>query len=128
MGTWTGSGAHMVSLPPCSGANGYLLPLSGGADSASTAAIVGKMAQMVIQAAIDGDATVAADARRCTAHPTPSLSLCGFPVKECVEVSARVPCEGNAVMISSRMIGKCAVQPGWAAIGKGRSWAPPESS
>jgi NAD+ synthase (glutamine-hydrolysing) len=32
-----------------SGASGFLLPLSGGADSSSTAAIVGCMCQMVFQ-------------------------------------------------------------------------------
>ena len=46
------------------GAAGYLLPLSGGADSASTAAIVGCMCQMVTQACADGDDRVIADARR----------------------------------------------------------------
>ena len=33
-----------------SGASGFLLPLSGGADSASVAAIVGSMCQQVVQA------------------------------------------------------------------------------
>lgn len=32
-----------------SGATGYLLPLSGGADSSSTAAIVGSMCQLVVK-------------------------------------------------------------------------------
>jgi len=49
----------------CSGASGYLLPLSGGADSSSTAAIVGAMAQMVVNAAAGGDPQALADARRC---------------------------------------------------------------
>jgi NAD+ synthase (glutamine-hydrolysing) len=49
-----------------SGASGFLLPLSGGADSSSTAAIVGSMCQMVVQAVADGDAQVLEDARRCS--------------------------------------------------------------
>lgn len=48
-----------------SGAGGFLLPLSGGADSASVAAIVGAMCQMVVYAAVVGrDGQVAEDARR----------------------------------------------------------------
>ena len=47
-----------------SGASGYFLPLSGGADSASTAAIVGSMCQLVTRAASAGDAIVADDIRR----------------------------------------------------------------
>jgi NAD+ synthase (glutamine-hydrolysing) len=47
-----------------SGAAGYLLPLSGGADSSSVAAIVGCMAQMAVAAAAAGDARAAADVRR----------------------------------------------------------------
>ena len=44
-----------------SGASGYFLPLSGGADSASTAAIVGNMCQLVTAAARGGDEIVAKD-------------------------------------------------------------------
>ncbi|XP_031500361.1 glutamine-dependent NAD(+) synthetase isoform X2 [Nymphaea colorata] len=47
-----------------SGASGYLLPLSGGADSSSVAAIVGCMCQLVIEAIADGDEQVKADAIR----------------------------------------------------------------
>jgi len=47
-----------------SGASGYLLPLSGGADSSSTAAITGCMCQLVVKAIAAGDTTVEADARR----------------------------------------------------------------
>lgn len=47
-----------------SGASGYFLPLSGGADSSSTAAIVGCMCQLVIKAAREGDEVVADDIRR----------------------------------------------------------------
>lgn len=47
-----------------SGAAGYLLPLSGGADSSSSAAIVGCMCQMVVATVAEGDKQVEADARR----------------------------------------------------------------
>ncbi|KAG1675369.1 hypothetical protein FOA52_012288 [Chlamydomonas sp. UWO 241] len=47
-----------------SGASGFLLPLSGGADSSSTAAIVGAMCQLVVQYAAQGSEEVAAEARR----------------------------------------------------------------
>jgi NAD+ synthase (glutamine-hydrolysing) len=43
---------------------GYLLPLSGGADSSSTAAIVGNMCQLAVATAAAGDAVVAADVQR----------------------------------------------------------------
>ena len=47
-----------------SGAGGFLLPLSGGADSSSVAAIVGCMCQMVCEAIAAGDAAALADAVR----------------------------------------------------------------
>jgi NAD+ synthase (glutamine-hydrolysing) len=47
-----------------SGAGGFLLPLSGGADSATVAAIVAAMCQMVARAVAEGDAQVIADAGR----------------------------------------------------------------
>ncbi|MCO5559701.1 hypothetical protein L7F22_013302 [Adiantum nelumboides] len=47
-----------------SGASGFLLPLSGGADSSAVAAIVGCMCQLVVKAVTEGDAQVQADARR----------------------------------------------------------------
>jgi len=47
-----------------SGAGGFLLPLSGGADSASVAAIVAAMCRMVARAVAEGDARVIADAAR----------------------------------------------------------------
>jgi NAD+ synthase (glutamine-hydrolysing) len=47
-----------------SGASGYFLPLSGGLDSASSAAIVGNMCRLVTKAAQNGDKTVANDVRR----------------------------------------------------------------
>eukprot|EP00002_Diphylleia_rotans_P018596 TRINITY_DN359_c0_g4_i8.p1 TRINITY_DN359_c0_g4~~TRINITY_DN359_c0_g4_i8.p1 ORF type:complete len:616 (+),score=106.78 TRINITY_DN359_c0_g4_i8:794-2641(+) len=43
---------------------GYFLPLSGGADSSSTAALVGHMCQLVVAEAAKGNAQVIADARR----------------------------------------------------------------
>mmetsp|Transcript_11565 Transcript_11565/g.14998 ORF Transcript_11565/g.14998 Transcript_11565/m.14998 type:complete len:701 (-) Transcript_11565:1144-3246(-) len=47
-----------------SGGNGFLLPLSGGADSSSTAAIIGSMCQMVAKEALAGNKQVIEDARR----------------------------------------------------------------
>lgn len=47
-----------------SGASGFLLPLSGGADSSSVAAIVGCMCQLVIKEISKGDEQVKADAIR----------------------------------------------------------------
>ncbi|KAJ3669271.1 hypothetical protein LUZ60_011221 [Juncus effusus] len=47
-----------------SGASGFLLPLSGGADSSSVAAIVGCMAQLVFKDIEEGDEQVKADALR----------------------------------------------------------------
>lgn len=55
-----------------SGACGYLLPLSGGADSASTAAIVGSMCQLAVAAALSGDEQAAADIRRLAQLPDDS--------------------------------------------------------
>ncbi|XP_057968427.1 glutamine-dependent NAD(+) synthetase isoform X2 [Malania oleifera] len=47
-----------------SGASGFLLPLSGGADSSSVAAIVGCMCQLVVKEIENGDEQVKADAIR----------------------------------------------------------------
>ncbi|KAF8380004.1 hypothetical protein HHK36_027473 [Tetracentron sinense] len=47
-----------------SGASGFLLPLSGGADSSSVAAIVGCMCQLVVREIAKGDEQVKADAIR----------------------------------------------------------------
>ncbi|KAG8373105.1 hypothetical protein BUALT_Bualt12G0136000 [Buddleja alternifolia] len=47
-----------------SGASGFLLPLSGGADSSSVAAIVGCMCQLVVKEIANGDEKVKADAVR----------------------------------------------------------------
>lgn len=53
-----------------SGAGGFFLPLSGGADSASTCAIVGIMCHLVVDAIERGDKGVLEDARR-VARQTP---------------------------------------------------------
>lgn len=50
--------------PARSGASGFLLPLSGGADSSSVAAIVGCMCQMACAAVDGGDDEVLADVVR----------------------------------------------------------------
>jgi len=47
-----------------SGASGYLLPLSGGADSSSSAAITGMMCHLVMRSIEAGDKQVLEDARR----------------------------------------------------------------
>ncbi|KAG6419379.1 hypothetical protein SASPL_121599 [Salvia splendens] len=60
-----------------SGASGFLLPLSGGADSSSVAAIVGCMCQLVVKAISEGDEQVKADAIRighCTDGQFPTDS------------------------------------------------------
>lgn len=59
-----GPGAWLWDYLRRSGAGGFLLPLSGGADSAATAAIVASMCRLVETAVAAGDATVEADARR----------------------------------------------------------------
>lgn len=52
------------------GARGFFLPLSGGADSASVAAIVASMARIVYRKAIvDGDVECMADLRRIVCKP-----------------------------------------------------------
>ncbi|XP_021864620.2 glutamine-dependent NAD(+) synthetase [Spinacia oleracea] len=52
-----------------SGASGFLLPLSGGADSSSVAAIVGNMCQLVVREIHNGDEKVKADAIRIGQYP-----------------------------------------------------------
>ncbi|KAK9793458.1 hypothetical protein WJX73_010827 [Symbiochloris irregularis] len=47
-----------------SGASGFLLPLSGGADSSSVAAIVGCMCRQIIESVQEGDQQVVDDVRR----------------------------------------------------------------
>jgi NAD+ synthase (glutamine-hydrolysing) len=57
------------------GASGFFLPLSGGADSASTCAIVGIMCHLVVKEVVEGNEMVLADLRRITGEPdfTPTL-------------------------------------------------------
>ncbi|KAM9958172.1 hypothetical protein ACTFIW_013152 [Dictyostelium discoideum] len=52
-----------------SGLSGYFLPLSGGADSAATAAIIGIMCQLVILDVSKGNKQVLKDAQRITNSP-----------------------------------------------------------
>ncbi|KMT12612.1 hypothetical protein BVRB_5g098510 [Beta vulgaris subsp. vulgaris] len=52
-----------------SGASGFLLPLSGGADSSSVAAIVGCMCQLVVKEIHNGDERIKADAKRIGQYP-----------------------------------------------------------
>jgi len=57
-----------------SGGSGFFLPLSGGADSAATAAIVGKMCQMVFDLIQQGHSDVLEDVRKITHEPSFSPS------------------------------------------------------
>ncbi|KAL6979416.1 NAD(+) synthase (glutamine-hydrolyzing) [Sarracenia purpurea var. burkii] len=59
-----GPGCWMWDYLRRSGASGFLLPLSGGADSSSVAAIVGFMCQLVVKEIANGDEQVKADAIR----------------------------------------------------------------
>lgn len=52
-----------------SGANGFFLPLSGGADSSAVATLVGSMCRLVVQTIAAGDAQVLADVRRIVGEP-----------------------------------------------------------
>lgn len=75
-----------------SGASGFLLPLSGGADSASTAAIVGAMCQMVVETIKkDGDADVIEDVRR----------ICSLPANEALE---DIRCTLTSSMMAERVL------------------------
>ncbi|CAD7695941.1 unnamed protein product [Ostreobium quekettii] len=67
-----------------SGASGYLLPLSGGADSSSTAAIVGCMCQMVVKAVGSGNLEVEEDARRIGQYGP------GEPIDNARELAQRI--------------------------------------
>ncbi|XP_050228166.1 glutamine-dependent NAD(+) synthetase [Mercurialis annua] len=59
-----GPGSWLWDYLRRSGASGFLLPLSGGADSSSVAAIVGCMCQLVVKEIANGDEQVKADAIR----------------------------------------------------------------
>ena len=52
-----------------SGASGYFVPISGGADSSSTAALVGSMCQLVVRSVADGNMQTRADARKVVGDP-----------------------------------------------------------
>ena len=61
-----GPGCWLWDFLRRSGASGYFLPISGGADSSSVAAMVGSMCQMVVKEASQGNHQVIRDARRLT--------------------------------------------------------------
>lgn len=58
------------------GGSGFLLPLSGGADSSAVAAIVGVMCNLVYVAIEEGNERVLADARRVMGHSADSDFRC----------------------------------------------------
>eukprot|EP00189_Rhodosorus_marinus_P001592 CAMPEP_0113954142 /NCGR_PEP_ID=MMETSP0011_2-20120614/295_1 /TAXON_ID=101924 /ORGANISM="Rhodosorus marinus" /LENGTH=721 /DNA_ID=CAMNT_0000963051 /DNA_START=272 /DNA_END=2437 /DNA_ORIENTATION=- /assembly_acc=CAM_ASM_000156 len=71
-----------------SGAIGFLLPLSGGADSSSTAALVGSMCQLIVKAAASGSEVVLRDIRRITGKgeaftPTDAMELASMLLTTC---------------------------------------------
>jgi hypothetical protein len=81
-------------LPRRSGASGFLLPLSGGADSAAVCAIVGCMCQMVLAAIEAGDEDALADACRWEGAPRGFRcrgSFGGFGAVAVVPVLAALP-------------------------------------
>ncbi|CAL5214994.1 unnamed protein product [Lathyrus oleraceus] len=85
-----------------SGASGFLLPLSGGADSSSVSAIVGCMCQLVVKEIANGDEQVKADAIRIGnykdgQYPTDSREL----VKR-IFYSVFMGSENNSKMTKSR--------------------------
>jgi NAD+ synthase (glutamine-hydrolysing) len=55
-----------------SGASGFFLPLSGGADSASVATVVGSMCQLVVKEVAAGNEQVLRDVRRVVGEPEES--------------------------------------------------------
>lgn len=57
-----------TTSPTRAGGSGFLLPLSGGADSSAVAAIVGVMCNLVYAAIEEGNERVLADARRVMGH------------------------------------------------------------
>jgi NAD+ synthase (glutamine-hydrolysing) len=73
-----------------SGTSGFFIPLSGGADSSSVAAIVGSMCRLVVQEAEDGNEQVIRDARRIVGEaedssylPTDPAELAGRLLHTC---------------------------------------------
>mmetsp|Transcript_11338 Transcript_11338/g.10985 ORF Transcript_11338/g.10985 Transcript_11338/m.10985 type:complete len:662 (+) Transcript_11338:371-2356(+) len=73
-----------------SGASGFLLPLSGGADSSSVAAIVRVMCGMAVEAAEKGETGVLADIHRITGYPVVPIaaSVTASGAKELVSDSS----------------------------------------
>jgi NAD+ synthase (glutamine-hydrolysing) len=69
-----------------SGARGYFLPLSGGADSAATAAIVAIMCRLVCDAVAAGDPKVLADARRVAGLPKEDPYVPSDPQELCARI------------------------------------------
>lgn len=88
-----------------SGASGFMLPLSGGADSASVAAIVGVMCNMVHAACRAGDEQVQRDVRRITGSPSGELP-------ESPQAVSMVRSSGGEVVASSSM-------PRWTGVAVG---------
>ena len=75
-----------------SGQGGFFLPLSGGADSASTATIVFSMCNLVVEAVRNGDETVLTDVRKVVAQedyvPADPRELCKRIFVTCYMVSS----------------------------------------
>lgn len=69
-----------------SGATGFFLPLSGGADSAATAALVGVMCSLVVDACAAGVEQVVVDARRVAGEPAGSDYVPTDPRELCARV------------------------------------------
>ncbi len=67
-----------------------MLPLSGGADSSSTAAIVGNMCQLAVSTAAAGDATVTADVRRLMGHASDASAAPPPPLPDAKALASRV--------------------------------------
>lgn len=66
-----------------SGASGYFLPLSGGADSSCTATLVGIMTHLVVKGCATGDKQVISDARRVAGESSDSLYIPNDPREFC---------------------------------------------
>ncbi|KAL2940147.1 Glutamine-dependent NAD(+) synthetase [Bienertia sinuspersici] len=64
-----------------SGASGFLVPLSGGADSSSVAAIVGCMCQLVVKEIEDGNEQVKTDALRIGQYPMANIQPTGWNLR-----------------------------------------------
>ncbi|KAK9815368.1 hypothetical protein WJX72_002356 [[Myrmecia] bisecta] len=80
-----------------SGAAGFLLPLSGGADSSSTAAIVGSMCQMLVKAVQAGDAELEAEVRRVGQYANAE------PIASAAELANKLLCTVYMGTVNSSM-------------------------